>query len=78
MGFSNSPIAQWGGQKKSIALDQTGYGAIRRVDWGPLNRTFPAPYPQGSTLSVKKTLFWSLGAGTPQWAKKKVAKWRQT
>ena len=47
------PIAQKGGQKKSIALDQTGYGAIRRVDWGPLNRTFPAPYPPGSALSVE-------------------------
>ena len=32
------------GPKKSIALDQTGYGAIQRVHLGPLNRTFPAPY----------------------------------
>ena len=40
-----APIAQKGGQKKSIALDQTGYGAIRRIDWGPLNRIFPDPYP---------------------------------
>ena len=31
-----------GGPNKSIALDQTGYGAIQRVHLGPLNRTFPA------------------------------------
>ena len=30
--------------KKSIALDQTGYGAIQRVHLGPRNRTFPAMY----------------------------------
>ena len=53
MGFSNSPHSPKGGSEKSIALDQTGYGAIRRIDWGPLNRTFPAPYPPGSALSVE-------------------------
>ena len=35
--------AQKGGQNSSIALDQTGYGAILRVHWGPLDRAFPRP-----------------------------------
>ena len=73
MGFSNSPIAQKGGQKKSIALDQTGYGAIRRVNWGPLNRTFPAPYPPGSDLSVENPCFGPWAQVPPSGQKKK---WR--
>ena len=46
-----------GGQNSSIALDQTGYGAIRRVHWGALNRTFPAPYSPASALSVENPCF---------------------
>ena len=46
-----------GGPKKSIALDQTGYGAIQRVTQGPLNRTLPAPYSPGSALSVENHYF---------------------
>ena len=49
------------GPEKSIALDQTGYGAIQRVPQGPPNRALPALYSPGSALSVKKTLFWPLG-----------------
>ena len=50
-----------GGPKKSIALDQTGYGAIQRVHLGPLNRTFPALYFPGSSLSVENHCFGTLG-----------------
>ena len=50
-----------GGPKKSIALDQTGYGAIQRVHLGPLNRTFPALYFPGSPLSVENHCFGTLG-----------------
>jgi hypothetical protein len=50
-----------GGPKKSIALDQTGYGAIQRVHLGPLNRTFPARYFPGSALSVENHCFGPLG-----------------
>ena len=46
-----------GGQNSSIALDQTGYGAIRRAHWGALNRTFPAPYSPASALSVETPCF---------------------
>ena len=49
------------GSEKSIALDQTGYGAIQRVHLGPLNRTFPAPYFPGSPLSVENHCFGTLG-----------------
>ena len=52
---------QKGGPKKSIALDQTGYGAIQRVHLGPLNRTFPALYFPGSPLSVENHCFGTLG-----------------
>ena len=47
--------------KKSIALDQTGYGAIQRVHLGPLNRTFQALYFPGSPLSVENHCFRTLG-----------------
>ena len=57
MGGLDSPTAQKGGLKKSITLDQTGYGAIQRVHLGPLNRTFPAPYFPGSALSVENHCF---------------------
>ena len=50
-----------GGPKNSIALDQTGYGAIQRIHLGTLNRTFPALYFPGSPLSVKKHCFGTLG-----------------
>jgi len=43
--------------KKSITLDQTGYGAIQRVHLGPLNRTFPAPYSPASALSAENPCF---------------------
>ena len=56
-GGVDSPTAQKGGLKKSIALDQTGYGAIQRVHLGPLNRTFPALYFPGSALSVENHYF---------------------
>ena len=46
-----------GGPKKSIALDQTGHGAVQRVHLGPLNRTFPARYFPGSALSVENHCF---------------------
>ena len=49
--------ARKGGQNSSIALDQTGYGAIRRAHWGALNRTFPAPYSPASALSVENPCF---------------------
>ena len=73
MDGKGAPIAQKGGQKKSIALDQTGYGAIRRVDWGPLNRTFPAPYPPGSALSVENPCCGPWAQVPPSGPKKK---WR--
>ena len=73
MGISNSPHSPKGGSEKSIALDQTGYGAIRRVDWGPLNRTFPAPYPPGSALSVENPCFGPWAQVPPSGPKKK---WR--
>jgi len=60
-GGVDSPIAEKGGPKKSIALDQTGYGAIQRVHLGPLNRTFPALYFPGSPLSVENHCFGTLG-----------------
>ena len=76
MGFLNSPHSPKGGSEKSIALDHTGYGAIRRVDWGPLNHTFPAPYPPGSALSVENPCFGPWVQVPPSGPKKKVAKWR--
>ena len=42
-------------------LDQTGYGAIKRIHLGPLNRTFPGLYFPGSPLSVENHCFGSLG-----------------
>ena len=42
---------------KSIALNQTGYGAIQRVHLGPLNHTFPALYFPGSPLGVENHCF---------------------
>ena len=56
-GGVDSPIAEKGGPKKGIALDQTGYGAIQRVTQGPLNRALPAPYYPGSALSVENHYF---------------------
>ena len=50
-----------GGPNKSIALDQTGYGAIQRVHLGPLSRTFPALYFPGSVLSVENHCLGPLG-----------------
>ena len=44
-----------------MALDQTGYGAVQRVHLGPLNRTFPALYFPGSSLSVENHCFGTLG-----------------
>ena len=69
--------AQKGGQNRSIALDQTGYGVIRWVHWGPLNRTFPAPYPLGSALSLETPCFRPY-TRVPHSSQKKVPKWRQT
>ena len=48
--------AQPGDQNKSIGLDQTSYGAIARVHWGALDRTFTAPYSHASALRVKTSL----------------------
>ena len=44
-----------GHQKKTenVTWDQTGYGDIKRAHWGALDRTFPAPYPPSSALSVE-------------------------
>ena len=70
------PHSPNGGSKKSIALDQTGYGAIRRVHWGALDRTFPAPYSPGSALSVGNHCFGPRAQVPPLWAKKKVPKRR--
>ncbi len=53
----DSPVAEKGGLRKSIALDQTGCGAVQRVHLGPLNRTFPAPYFPGSALSAENHCF---------------------
>ena len=49
--------AQKGGLNSSTVPDQTGYGAILRAHWGPLNRTFPAPYSPTSALSVETPCF---------------------
>ena len=68
------PHSPNGGPKKSIALDQTGYGAVRRVHWGALDRTFPAPYSPGSALSVGNHCFGPQVQVPPLWAKKKSAK----
>ena len=58
-------LCQWhsrkGGSEKSIAPDQTGYGAIQLVHLGPLNRTFPALYFPGSSLSVENHCFGTCG-----------------
>ena len=48
---------QKGGQNSSIALDQTGCGAILRVCWGPLDRTFPTPNSSASALGAKNHCF---------------------
>ena len=60
-GYGAIDPPQKGGPNKSIALDQTGYGAIQRVHLGPLNRTFPALYFPGSPLSVENCCFGRLG-----------------
>ena len=70
--------ARKGGQNSSIALDQTGFGTIPRVHWGPLNRTFPAPYSPCIRPERGNPLFWLPDARAPQRAKKKRLKWRQT
>ena len=70
------PHSPNGGLKSSIALDQTGYGAIRRVHWGALDRTFQAPYSPGSALSVGNHCFGPRAQVPPLWAKKKVPKRR--
>ena len=49
--------AQKGGLNSSTVPDQTGYGAILRAHWGPLNRTFPAQYSPASALSVETPCF---------------------
>ena len=58
VGICNGPVFSL---NKSMALDQTGYGAIQRVHLGPLNRTFPALYFPGSPLSVETHCFGTLG-----------------
>ena len=68
------PHSPNGGPKKSIALDQTGYGAVRRVHRGALDRTFPAPYSPGSALSVGNHCFGPRAQVPPLWAKKKYQK----
>ena len=70
------PHSPNGGSEKSIALDQTGYGAIRRVHWGALDRTFQAPYSPGSALSVGNHCFGPWAQVPPLWAKEKVRKRR--
>ena len=74
MGLLTPP--QKGVPNKSIALDQTGYGAIQRVHLGPLNRTFPAPYFPGSPLSIENHCFGPSGQSVSfrhrYFAKKKV------
>ena len=72
--WSSSPIARTGGPKSSIALDQTGYGAVRRVHRGALDRTFRAPYSPGSALSVGNHCFGPWAQVPPLWAKRKSAK----
>ena len=64
------PHSPNGGQNSSIALDQTGYGAIRRVHLGALDRTFPAPYSPGSALSFGNHCFGPRAQVPPLWAKK--------
>ena len=61
LGYGAIDPPEKGGPKKSIALDQTGYGAAQRVRLGPLNRTFPARYFPGSALSVENHCFGPLG-----------------
>ena len=70
--FSGRPTRKVG-PKKSIALDQTGYGAVQRVHLRPLNRTFPARYFPGSALSVENHCFgpW---VQVPQKSSKKAPK----
>ena len=68
------PHSPNGGPKSSIALDQTGYGAIRRVHRGALDRTFQAPYSPGSILSVGDHCFGPRAQGPPLRAKKKSPK----
>ena len=63
-----------GGQNSSIVLDQTSYGAVQKAHWGALDRTFPAPYSPGSTLSVGNHCFGPQAQVTPLWAKKSVKK----
>ena len=70
----SSPIARTGGPNSSIALDQTGYGAIRRVHWEALDRTFQAPYSPSSALSVGNHCFGPRAQVPPLWAKKKCQK----
>ena len=58
VGICNGPVFSL---NKSMALDQTGYGAIQRVHLGPLNRTFPALYFPESPLKVENHCFGTLG-----------------
>ena len=70
------PHSPNGVQNSSIALDQTGYGAVLRVHWGALDGTFPAPYSPGSALSVGNHCFGPRAQVPPLSAKKKVPKRR--
>ena len=75
-----TPYPEQGGQNSSIALNQTGYGAILRVHWGALDRIFRAPDSPGSALSVGNHCFGPSGAGIPagpETSFKKVSKLNQ-
>ena len=63
-----------GGQNSSIALDQTGYGAVQRIISGALDRTFQAPYSPGSALSVGNHCFGPRAQVPPCGPKKKCQK----
>ena len=56
----------WKGYRKSIAPNQTGYGANQRAHWGALNHTLPALFVAGSTLGVPTHFFWPLGVYAPE------------
>ena len=60
--------------REVTALDQTGYGAVRRVHRGALDRTFPAPYSPNSALCVGNHCFGPRAQVPPLWAKTKVPK----
>ena len=73
MGFSNSPHSPKGGSEKKYRARPNRLWGHSKGRLGAPEPHLSGPIPPRIRPERRKPLFWPLGAGTPQRAKKKVA-----